>query len=92
MIKPLNDYVVLQQVKTEKKVGSIIVADTKNKSNTATVVAVGPGRRNDEGKLEKIDLKVGQKVIYKEYTSTDYEENNTKYLLVRADDIIGVIE
>jgi len=92
MIKPLNDYVVLQQIKAEQKVGSIIVADTKNKTNTATIIAVGPGRKNDKGTLEKIDLKVGQKVIYREYASTDYEENNTKYLLIKADDIIAIVE
>lgn len=92
MIKPLQDYVVLQKVKAEKKVGSIIVADTKNKSNTATIVAVGPGRKKDDGSLEEINLSVGQVVIYKEYASTDYEEDNEKYLLVRADDIIGIVE
>ncbi len=92
MIKPLNDYVVLQQVKAEKKVGSIIVAETKNKSNTATIIAVGPGKKNDKGIIETIDLKVGQKVIYKEYASTDYDDNNTKYLLIRAEDIIGIVE
>ncbi len=92
MIKPLNDYVVLQQVKAEKKVGSIIVAENKNKSNTATIIAVGPGKKNDKGIIETIDLKVGQKVIYKEYASTDYDDNNTKYLLIRAEDIIGIVE
>lgn len=92
MIKPLSDYVVLQQVKAEKKVGSIIVAETKNKSNTATIIAIGPGRKNDKGVIEKINLEVGQKVIYKEYASTDYDDNNTKYLLIRAEDIIGIVD
>lgn len=92
MIKPLSDYVVLQQVKAEKKVGSIIVAETKNKSNTATIIAIGPGRKNDKGVIEEINLEVGQKVIYKEYASTDYDDNNTKYLLIRAEDIIGIVD
>ena len=92
MIKPLNDYVLLQQTKNEEKVGSIILADTKNKSNVATIIAVGPGKKNDDGKIENIVLKPGERVIYKEYATTTYEEHSIKYLLIKAEDIIAIVE
>ena len=92
MIKPLNDYVLLQQTKSEEKVGSIILADTKNKSNVATIIAVGPGKKDEDGKLEIIKLKPGERVIYREYATTTYEEHNTKYLLIKVEDIIAIVE
>lgn len=92
MIKPLADYVVLQAKPAEKKVGSIILAtEDKNKSNVATIVAVGPGKKDEKGNIAKIDLKVGERVLYKEYSTTDYKEGDIKYLLIKAEDIIGVI-
>jgi len=93
MIKPLQDYVVLESKKAEKKVGSIYLAtDNDNKTNVATVVAIGEGKRLDDGKLIPISLKVGQQVLYKQYSTTEYKEGDTKYLLVKAEDIIGIIE
>jgi len=92
MIKPLNDYVLLQQTKNEEKVGSIILADTKNKSNVATIIAVGPGKKDEDGKLESIALKTGERVIYREYATTTYEEHSIKYLLIKAEDIIAIVE
>ncbi len=93
MIKPLADYVVLEAKPAEKKVGSIILAtEDKNKSNVATVIAVGPGKENDKGQLIKMSVKVGDRVIYKEYSTTDYKDGDKKYLLVRNEDIIAVID
>ena len=93
MIKPLADYVVLQVKPAEKKVGSIILAtEDKNKTNVATVVAVGPGKENEKGQLVKISVKVGDRVIYKEYSTTDYKDGDKKYLLVKNEDIIAIVE
>jgi chaperonin GroES len=93
MIKPLHDYVVLQPKAAEKKVGSIILAtEDKNKSNVATVVAVGSGKRDEKGNLVPMSVKVGDRVVYKEYSTTDYKEGDDKYLLVRDEDIIGIVE
>lgn len=92
MIKPLNDYVLLEKVQAEKKVGAIILTTEKKIGNIADVVALGPGKYED-GKLIKIEgLKAGDRVIYRDYVGTEYEDGDKKYLLIRAEDILGVIE
>ena len=92
MIKPLSDYVVLEKVPSEKKVGSIVLTSEKKQGNVATVIAVGPGKRNEKGELLPISVKTGEKVIYREYSGTDYEEEGHKYLLLKNDDILAVLE
>lgn len=92
MIKPLQDYILLENQKTEKKVGSIILTTENDKPNVATIVAVGPGKTDENGKLVPISLKVGEKVLYKQYATTEYKEGDRKYLLVKAEDIIAIIE
>jgi len=96
MIQPLADYVLLEKLPSEKKVGSIILTTDKKQGNVATVVAVGPGKLISEGvkagTLMSIkDVKVGQKVIYREYSGTDYEEGEHKYLLLKAEDILAIV-
>jgi len=92
MIKPLADYVVLEKVPSEKKVGSIVLATEKKTGNVATVIAVGNGKMSNDGKLVKIEgIKAGDKVIYREYAGTDYEEGDHKYLLLKAEDILAVV-
>ncbi|MCH3908870.1 MAG: co-chaperone GroES [Bacilli bacterium] len=92
MIKPLNDYLLIEKVPSEKKVGSIVLTSEKKTGNVATVVALGPGKVVD-GKLVKIEgLKAGDKVIYREYSGTDYEENDHKYLLIKSEDILAVVD
>lgn len=92
MIKPLSDYVVLEKVPSEKKVGSIVLTSEKKQGNVATVIAVGPGKKNEKGELLPISVKPGEKVIYREYSGTDYEEEGHKYLLLKNEDILAVIE
>lgn len=92
MIKPLNDYVLLEKLEAEKKVGAIILTSEKKKANAATVVAVGPGAKDKDGKLVPVSLKVGETVIFREYSGTDYEDGDKKYLLIKEEDILAVIE
>lgn len=94
MIKPLNDYLLLEKGSGEKKIGSIILASEKKVGNVATVVAVGPGKRcKEDGKLCPIEsIKVGDKVVYREYSGTDYEEGEKKYLLIKAEDVLAVVD
>ena len=92
MIKPLSDYVVLEKVPSEKKVGSIVLTSEKKQGNVATVIAVGPGKRNEKGELLPISVKTGEKVIYREYSGTDYEEEGHMYLLLKNEDILAVLE
>lgn len=92
MIKPLSDYVVLEKIPSEKKVGSIVLTSEKKQGNVATVIAVGPGKRNEKGELLPISVKAGERVIYREYSGTDYEEEGHKYLLLKNEDILAVLE
>ncbi|MBQ2070498.1 MAG: co-chaperone GroES [Bacilli bacterium] len=92
MIKPLHDHVLLEKLPNEKKVGSIVLTTEKKVGNVATVVAVGEGKLDDKGNLRKVSVKVGEKVIYREYAGTDYEDNGHKYLLLKDEDILAVVE
>ncbi len=93
MIKPLRDYVVLEKIPEEKKVGSIIIATShENESALATVVAVGPGYTDKDGHEIKVEAHVGDKVIYKKYSTTDYEENGKKLMLIKDQDILAIVD
>ncbi|MDD5885221.1 MAG: co-chaperone GroES [Erysipelotrichaceae bacterium] len=91
-IKPLNDYLLIEKVPSEKKVGSIVLTSEKKQGNIATVVALGPGKVDENGKLIKIEgIAVGDRVIYREYSGTDYEDGDHKYLLIKAEDILAIV-
>lgn len=91
-IKPLNDYLLLEKLPSEKKVGSIVLTTEKKQGNIATIMAMGPGKTDENGKLVAISgMKVGDKVIYREYAGTDYEDDGHKYLLLKAEDVLAVV-
>ncbi len=92
MIKPLNDNVLLEKLPSEKKVGSIILTKEEKSANVATVIAVGPGALDKEGKRAPLSVKPGQRAIYREYSGTDYEEEGRKYILLREEDILAIID
>ena len=93
MIKPLRDYVVLEKLPEEKKVGSIIIATAKdNESAVANVIAVGPGYTDKDGNKVTVEVNVGDKVIYKKYSTTDYEEQGKKLMLIKDQDIIAIVD
>ena len=92
MIKPLHEYVLLEKVPSEKKVGSIVLTSEKKTGNVATIVALGEGKLDEKGTLHPINLKLGDKVIYREYAGTDYEENEKKYLLIKEEDILAIVD
>lgn len=94
MLKPLHDYVVLEKVKEEVKTKSGILLTTgeaKDEPSMGLVKAVGPGKV-DNGTLVPIELKEGQKVIYKKYSGTEIKFEKKDYLLISADDILAVVE
>jgi chaperonin GroES len=93
MLKPLHDYVVLEKLKEEEKTqsGIILTKEPKDQPSRGVVVAVGPGKTED-GKLIPVDLKEGQKVVYKKYSGTEITEDKKDYLLIKAEDILAVIE
>ena len=93
-IKPLADRVLIEPADTkEEKIGSIYIPDTaKEKPNEGTIVEVGEGKVADDGKLIKLQVKKGQRVLYGKYSGTEIKENNKEYLIVRESDILAILE
>lgn len=92
-IKPLADRVVVKPLEeTEQKKGSIIIPDTaKEKPQQGQIVAVGPGKMSDEGKVVKMELKKGDKVLYGKYSGTEVTIDGDEYLIMRESDVLAVI-
>ena len=93
-IEPLGDRVLVKRLEEEEvKKGGIIIPDTaKEKPLRAEVKAVGPGKRNKEGKIIPLEVKVGDKVLINEYGGTEVKIDGEEYLIMREDDIMGIIK
>ncbi|GBG95749.1 co-chaperonin GroES [Ligilactobacillus salitolerans] len=94
MLKPLGDRVILEVTEEEEQtVGGIVLAsNAKEKPQTGKVIAVGAGRTLDNGEKSVPDVKVGDSVVYDKYAGTEVTYEGDKYLVVRANDIIAVVE
>ena len=92
-LKPLGDKVVLKQGAAEEttKSGIILTSQSKEKPQQAEVVAVGPGILAD-GKEIKMEVKVGDKVIYSKYAGTEVKLDDQEYIIVKQNDILAVVE
>ena len=94
-IKPLEDRIVIKQVEAEQTTASgLVIPDTaKEKPQEGEVVAVGPGRFDDEGeKRIPLDVKVGDTVLYSKYGGTEVKYANVDYLVLSARDVLAVID
>ncbi|MDO8686822.1 MAG: co-chaperone GroES [Candidatus Berkelbacteria bacterium] len=92
-LKPLADRVVVKPVEQESKTKSgIIIPDTaKEKSHIGEVIGVGAGKF-DDGKLVEMTVKVGDKVLYKEYGGDDFKMDGVEVVILKEEDILGIIE
>ena len=92
-IKPLSDRVIVKAEAAEEKTASgIILPDTaKEKPQEGEVVAVGPGKRLDNGSVQEMGLKKGDKILFSKYGGTDVKVDGEDYLIMREDDILGVL-
>jgi chaperonin GroES len=90
---PLHDRVVVKRIDAEEKTaGGIIIPDTaKEKPQQGEVVAVGPGGRDESGKLIPIDLKAGDRVLFGKYSGTEVKIDGVEYLIMKESDIMGVL-
>lgn len=93
-IRPLHDRIIVRRVEEEEKTkGGIIIPDSaKEKPMEGEVIAVGKGKKTDDGKVIKMDVKAGDRVLFSKYAGTEVKLDNTEYLIMREDDILGVIE
>jgi chaperonin GroES len=92
-VRPLGDRVLVQPLEeSEVKKGGIIIPDTaKEKPQEGKVVALGTGRRDDDGKLIAFTVKKGDKVLISKYGGTEIKIEGNSYLIMREDDILGII-
>ena len=92
--RPLHDRVVVRRLDAEEKSsGGIIIPDTaKEKPQEGEVIAVGPGGRDESGKLTPIDLKVGDKILFGKWSGTEVKLNGEELLIMKESDIMGIIE
>jgi chaperonin GroES len=92
-IRPLHDRVIVKRLEAESKSsGGIVIPDTAGeKPDQGEVIAVGPGKRNEEGKREPLDVKVGDRILFGKYSGTTVKIEGTEYLVMREEDIMGVV-
>lgn len=93
-IRPLHDRVIVKRVEEDQvSRGGIIIPDTaKEKPIKGKVVAVGPGRRLDSGETRPLTVQPGDTVLFSKYGGTDIKIDNEEHLILREDDILGIIE
>ena len=93
-IRPLHDRVVVKRIEEgETKIGGLFIPDSaKEKPQQGEVVAVGKGKRTDDGKLLPMDLKVGDRILFGKYSGNDIKIDGNEYLIMREDGILGVLE
>ena len=94
-IKPLADHVVIEPLKQEEKTASgIILPETaeKERPEQGKVIAVGPGRKTEDGKVVPLDIKVGDVVLFTKYGPNEVKVGDKEYLIAKEDDILGILE
>ena len=91
--RPLHDRVVVKRIDAEdKSAGGIIIPDTvKEKPSQGEVVAVGPGGRDESGKLIPIDLKAGDRVLFGKWSGSEVKIDDHDYLIMKESDIMGIV-
>ena len=92
--RPLHDRVVVRRIESEEKTaGGIIIPDTaKEKPQEGEVIAVGPGARDESGKLVPVDLKAGDRILFGKWSGTEVKIDGQEYLIMKESDVMGVIE
>ena len=93
-LRPLHDRVILKRVEEERKTaGGIVIPDTAaEKPQTGEVVAVGPGKTDDHGKLVPMGVKPGDKVLFGKYSGQEFKMDGQDLLHMREDDVIGIVD
>ncbi len=93
-IRPLQDRILVKRIEEEEtSAGGIIIPDTaKEKPQEGKVIAVGKGRIRDDGKLQKLDVKKGDRVLFSKFGGTEVSLEGEEHLILREDDVLGIVE
>ena len=92
-IRPLQDRLLVERIEEqEARQGSIIIPDTaKEKPQEGRVVAAGAGKRNDEGKRNALDVKVGDRILFGKYSGSEVKVDDKEYLILREEDVLAIL-
>ena len=92
--RPLGDRVLVKRVEEEEKTkGGIIIPDSaKEKPQEGEVVAVGPGARDDQGKIQPLDVKTGDRILFGKWSGTEVKIDGDELLIMKESDIMGIVE
>jgi len=93
-IQPLHDRILVKRLEEqEAKKGGIIIPDTaKEKPQEGEVIAVGPGKRDENGKLIPLDVKAGDKILFGKYSGSEVKLGDEEYLIMREEDVLGILK
>jgi len=92
-VKPLQDRILVERVEEEVKKGGIIIPDTaKEKPQKGKVIAVGPGRVDDNGKRVPMDVEKGHYILFGKYSGNEIRVGDDEYLIMREEDVLAIIE
>ena len=93
-IRPLHDRVIVKRIEEERKsAGGIVIPDTAaEKPDQGEVVAVGKGKKDDQGKLIPLDVKVGDKILFGKYSGTEVKVDGEELVVMREEDVMAIIE
>jgi chaperonin GroES len=92
-IKPLHDNVILKRIEEDERTkGGIIIPDSAKESpDEGEIVAVGPGKRDKDGKVTKLEVKKGDKVIFSKYAGTEIKVQGVEYMILSEENILGIV-
>jgi len=93
-VRPLHDRILIKRIEEKETVkGGIIIPDTaKEKPQEAEVIAVGHGKKNEEGKVIALDVKVGDLILFGKYSGTEIKLDGEEYVIIREEEVLGVLE
>ena len=91
--RPLHDRIMVTLDQEQKTAGGIIIPDTaKEKPIEGIVVAVGPGTKDDQGKMHALDVKVGDRVLFGKWSGTEVKIDGKEYLIMKESDVMGIVD
>ena len=93
-VRPLHDRILIKRIEEKETVkGGIIIPDSaKEKPQEGEVIAVGNGKKTEEGKLVPLDVKAGERILFGKYSGTEIKIDDQEYLILKEDEVLGVIE
>jgi chaperonin GroES len=93
-VRPLHDRLIIKRIEEKESVkGGIIIPDTaKEKPQEGEVIAVGNGKKNEDGKVLPLDVKAGDRILFGKYSGTEIKIDNQEYLILREEEVLGIIE